>query len=91
VTGTARNGATFAGTFSIDVDLNHDGRFTGAGELDYASGTLDSANVGQADLYGLVNGTYKVRARAAVSAGEVVSSTATVTWNVPTTSNAARP
>src|SRR5262249_38456859 len=64
VTATAGNGPGFAGPFSIDVDLNHDGVFAGTAELNYTGGTLDGSGNGQASLIGLVDGTYSIRARA---------------------------
>ena len=42
VTASPGSGPALVGTFSIDVDLNHDGQFSGAGELAYTSGTLDT-------------------------------------------------
>src|ERR1051325_10733998 len=52
-----------ARAFQIDVDLNHDGRFEGPGELGYAEGRFDPSGAGQVRLHGLVHGHYQVRAR----------------------------
>jgi hypothetical protein len=48
--------------FSLDVDLNHDGRFDGPGESGYATGTLNGQRSGQVTVGGLVAGSYRVQA-----------------------------
>jgi hypothetical protein len=47
---------------AIDVDLNHDGRFDGAGELGYAE-TFLTTSQGEVILHGLIHGRYQTRAR----------------------------
>src|ERR1051325_1853545 len=49
--------------FCIDVDLDHNGRFEGPGELGYAEGRFDATGTGQVRLHGLIHGRYQVRAR----------------------------
>jgi hypothetical protein len=48
--------------FTLDVDLNHDGRFDGPGESGYAAGTFSAQRTGQVTVGGLVAGSYQVRA-----------------------------
>ena len=72
VTASAGSGAALDGTVNIDVDLNHDGQFSGAGELNYT---------------GLINGTYKIRARVGLVDGtELTSTTQTMVWSTPSSS-----
>src|ERR1051325_11509674 len=58
-----------AAQFQIDIDLNHDGRFTGAGELAYAKGVFANTREGRLRLHGLAEGTYRARARVRTAAG----------------------
>lgn len=62
-----------ARTFFVDVDLNHDGRFEGAGELTYATGRFDEAGIGELRLHGLIDGRYRARVRVDGIHGETVS------------------
>ena len=68
------------GTFQIDVDLNHDGQFTGPGERGYVEGRFDKEGTGAVRLHGLVHGVYEMRARFQLPGGrEVVSPVQSVT------------
>ncbi len=62
-----------ARTFCVDVDLNHDGRFEGAGELGYATGRFDEAGTAELRLHGLIDGRYRARVRVDGIDGETVS------------------
>ncbi|MSU78565.1 MAG: hypothetical protein EXS16_10780 [Gemmataceae bacterium] len=62
-----------ARSFCVDVDLNHDGRFEGPGELAYSTGRLDEAGAAEMRLHGLIHGHYRARARVDGIHGEVVS------------------
>src|ERR1051325_4645637 len=67
-----------ASAFQIDVDLNHDGRFEGPGELGYAEGRFDPSGAGQVRLHGLVHGRYQVRARVNIRGRDMVSALGSV-------------
>ncbi|MSU77674.1 MAG: hypothetical protein EXS16_06220 [Gemmataceae bacterium] len=43
-------------TFFVDVDLNHDGRFEGAGELAYSTRKFDDTGTADIRLRGLIDG-----------------------------------
>ncbi len=62
-----------ARTFCVDVDLNHDGRFEGPGELAYATRKFDEAGRAELRLHGLIDGRYRARVRVDGIDGEVVS------------------
>ncbi len=62
-----------ARTFCVDVDLNHDGRFEGAGELAYSMGKFDEAGSANLRLHGLIDGRYRARVRVDGIDGETVS------------------
>ena len=75
VTASAGSGPGFSGTYTIDVDLNHDGVFDGPGEQGYVTGTLDPHTLSaQAQLFGLVAGTYQIRASALALDGTTIYS-----------------
>src|SRR5262249_6468339 len=64
---------------AVDVDLNHDGKFDGPNERDYAVGTLGSDGTVQIQLGALEAGTYQLRARGSDKAGnEGISPTVTM-------------
>jgi autotransporter-associated beta strand protein len=68
---------------ALDVDLNHDGSFTGS-ELGYSTATLTGGSATVAISPALAAGTYQLRARASDQAGNQGSSALSTMSIVPT-------
>jgi hypothetical protein len=75
------NPGNYSGPAFIDVDLQHDGRFTDAGDTGQTSGSI-SPQSHTLNLSTLANGTYSIRARVFGMQGQSINSpTATITVN----------
>ena len=75
------NPGNYSGPAFIDVDLQHDGRFTDAGDTGQSSGSITPQNH-TLNLSTLPNGTYTIRARVFGMEGQSINSpTATITVN----------
>ncbi len=59
---------------TIEVDLNHDGQFSGPQETNFAAGTFNADGQASLRMHGLYYGAYQFRARLYDLAGEVVYS-----------------
>src|SRR5262249_51767324 len=70
-------------TVHIDVDLQHNGTFTDAGDQDYATATLGSNGTASFALARLLHaGTFAIRARVTDTAGNVgISATSSMVVN----------